>query len=227
MNYFSPGSPRTIFDWAAIRDEFREKLDLLPIESLAIMYGLSCTEGYRDDEFVRVADAYLAKITDPVRTRFDFAYALGSWFWEEYSTWGGADLTKPPTDRPYETVKHEYNGPDFYRIFYLPEEPGYVGNLLEELRDKVMGWLLEGLSTYPDEQEVIDYAFYIVSRIGIWDTFLNEEDIPLMEAAAKKEISFKTSAGGRRILGLVIEEFEKHSGKEEKKNNQQFDGDIP
>ena len=220
MNIFLPGSPKTIFDWAAIRDEFREKLDLLPIASLSIVYGLSCTEGYRDDEFVCLADAYLAKVTDPVRTRFDFAYELGSWFWDEYSGWGFACLTEPPADRPYHTVKRINNGPDLYSIKLLPDEPGYVGDLLEGLHDKVLQWLLDGLTAYADEQEVFDKAFFLVSRLGLGDTLLEAEDKLLLEAAANKEISLKTSKTGRAMIELVADKFNKEFGRKEEKKDQ-------
>ena len=220
MNMFSPGSPQTIFDWAAIREEFREKPDLLPTESLAIVYGLSCTAGYRDDEFVRVVDAYLETVTDPVRTRFDFAYDLSSWFWDKYSGWGYALLTEPPADRPYRTVKRINNRADLYSIKFLPNEPGYVGDLLDGLHDKVLQWLLEGLATYVDEQDVFDKAFFLVSRLGLGDTLLEAEDKPLMEAAANTEISLRTSETGRRMIERVVDIFNEEFGRKEEKKDQ-------
>src|SRR5512147_3011895 len=102
MNTLPVGSAKTIFDWEALREEFRGKLDLLELESLAVMYGLSSTTSYQDDGFVSKVEAYLAKSENPVRARFDFAYHLASSFWEVYSMWGFMDLTeKPPNDRPY------------------------------------------------------------------------------------------------------------------------------
>jgi hypothetical protein len=224
MNTFSVGPPKTIFDWAAWRDEFRGKLELLDLETLSILYGLSQTVGFQDDDFVREVKEYLSRSADPVRTRFDFAYHLASGFWEEYVGWGYLVYTeKPANDRPYRIFKREYNGPEFYSVDLLPDEPGYAGDFVEGFHDQVMDWLLEGLSIYPDEQEVIDYAFYLVSRIGMWDTFLKEPDQALMEAAARKEISFKTSAGGRRMVKQVIEAFEEERKKkadEQKKNEE-------
>lgn len=217
MNTFPVGRPQTIFDWAVLRDEFRGKLELLEMETLSVLYGLSKTSGYQDDDFAREVEAYLSKFTDPVRTRYDFAYHLASWFWDKYTTWGYMDFTeKPMDDRPYRVVHYEHNGPEYYRVDLLPDEPGYAGDFVEGFHDMVMDWLLEGLSTYVDDQEVIDYAFYLISRMGLWDTFLEEEtDKPLLEAAANKEISFKTSAGGRRILGIVVDALEE----ERKKKN--------
>jgi hypothetical protein len=197
MNTFSVGPPKTIFDWAALRDEFRGKLELLELETLSVLYGLSQTVGYQDDDFVREVKDYLSKSADPVRTRFDFAYHLGSYFWDTYELWG------------FENIQ--------------PGEPGYAGDFVAGFHDQVMEWLLEGLSTYPDEQEVIDYAFYLVSRTGMGDTFIEERDKPLMEAAANKEISFKTSAGGRRIAQIVFDAFEaerKKKGDEQKTNEE-------
>ena len=223
MNTFSVGKPQTIFDWAALRNEFRGKLELLDLETLSVLYGLSQTFGFQDDDFVREVKEYLSKSADPVRTRFDFAYHLASWFWEEYSGWGYLVYTeKPANDRPYRVFKREYNGPEFYSVDLLPDEPGYAGDFVEGFHDQVMDWLLEGLSVYPDEQEVIDYAFYLISRMGMGDTFLEGPDRALMEAAANKEISFKTSAGGRRIVGLVVEKLEEERKKkaDEQKTNE-------
>jgi len=216
MNTYPVGPPKTIFDWAALRDEFCSKLELLDLDTLSILYGLSQTVGFQDDAFVREVKEYLSKSADPVRTCFDFAYHLASGFWDEYSSWGYLVYTeKPANDRPYRVFKREYNGPEFYSVDLLPDEPGYAGDFVEGFHDQVMDWLLEGLSVYADEQEVIDYAFYLVSRIGMWDTFLKEPDKALMEAAAKKEISFKTSAGGRRMVSQVIEAFEKERNKKD------------
>lgn len=224
MNTYPVGKPQTVFDWAALRDEFRSKLEVVDLETLSILYGLSQTVGFQDDDFVRGAKEYLSKSADPIRTRFDFAYHLASSFWEAYSGWGYLVYTeKPADDRPYRVFKREYNGPEFYSVELLPDEPGYAGDFVAGFRDQVMYWLLEGLSVYPDEQEVIDYAFYLISRMGMGDTFLEESDKVLMEAAANKEISFKTSAGGRRIVGLVIdalEEERKKKADEQKKNEE-------
>jgi len=224
MNTFPVGKPQTIFDWAALRDEFRGKLELLESETLSVLYGLSQTVGFQDDDFVRETKEYLSKSADPVRTCFDFAYHLASWFWDKYFMWGYLIYTEKPADgRPYRAFKREYNGPEFYSVNLLPDEPGYAGDFVEGFHDQVMDWLLEGLSVYPDEQEVIDYAFYLISRMGMGDTFLEEADKDLMEAAANKEISFKTSAGGRRIVGLVIDALEEERKKkaDEQKTNEE------
>ena len=216
MNTFPVGKPKTIFDWAVLRDEFRGKLELLEMETLCVLYGLSKTVGYQDDNFARAVAEYLSMSADPVRTRYDFAYHLASWFWDEYSTWGYSVFAeKPLNDRPYRAVHYEANGPEYYRVDLLPDEPGYAGDFVEGFHDQVMDWLLEGLSAYADDQEVIDYAFYLVSRMGMWDTFLEERDQALLEAAAHKEISFKTSAGGRRMVSQVIEAFEKERKKKD------------
>jgi len=222
MDTFPVGKPKTIFDWAVLRDEFRGKLDLVEMETLSVFYGLSKTSGYQDESFAREVEEYLSKSADPVRTRFDFAYHLASSFWDVYSTWGYLVFAeKPLNDRPYRAFHYEYNGPEYYRVDLLPDEPGYAGDFVEGFHDKVMDWLLEGLSVYADEQEVIDYAFYLISRMGLGDTFLEEQDKALMEAAANKEISFKTSAGGRRIVGQVMEALEK----ERKKNDEEQKSD--
>ncbi len=198
MSTFHVGGPQTVFDWAALRDEFRGKLELLELETLSVLYGLSNTVGYQDDDFVREVKEYLSKSTDdPIRTRFDFAYSLGSHFWDTYEIW---------------FLEHTQ-----------PDEPGYVGGFSEGFHDTVLGWLLEGLSVYADDQEVMDCAFYLVSRTGMGDTFIEERDKPLMEAAANKEISFKTSAGGRKIAQLVLDAFEAERKKkpDEQKTNEE------
>lgn len=216
MNTFPVGKPQTIFDWAVLRDEFRGQLELLDLESLSILYGLSKITGYQDNDFAREVEDYLSKSADRVRTCFNFAYHLASSFWDTYSTWGYMDFAeKPANDCPYRVVKHEYQGPEYYRVDLLPDEPGYAGDFVDGFHDKVMDWLLEGLSVYADDQEVIDYAFYLISRMGMWDTFLEEQDQALMEAAAHKEISFKTSAGGRRMVNQVIDAFEKERKKKD------------
>ncbi len=181
MDSFSVSGPDTIFDWIALRNEFRTKLDLLELKPLTIMYGLSKTVGHQDDDFANRVEEYLSKSKDPIRMRFDLAYCLGSTFYDYYEPW------------EFENRK--------------PEEPGYVGPMVEGFHDNLLAWVLSGLSTYSDDTHVFDSAFFLVSRIGNYDTFLNEEDIPLMESAAQKEISMETSPGGREIMEIFRKYF--------------------
>jgi len=181
MNMYPVRPARTVFDWAALRDEFRTKLELLELDSMAIMYGLSKTVGYQDDDFAQRAEAFLSKLSDSIRARFDLAYLLGSSFWDTYDVWSMDNIQ--------------------------PNEPGYIGKLLDELHDTVLSWLQDGLSAYSDIPEVMDSAYYLVSRIGNYDTFLEEDDIPLLEAAAQKEISLKTSEGGRNLVQRILEMY--------------------
>ena len=174
MDFYYLSDPDTIFDWAAMRDVIRKRVDLAPMRSLAIAYGLSCTVGYRDDVFVEVIDTFVGMLDDPVRERFDLAYMIGSSFWDHYDMWH------------FENTH--------------PEDPGYVGDMLDDFHGKILGWVLDGLSAYSDVPEVMDNAYFLVSRIGNYDTFFEEDDIPLMEAAAGKEISLNTSEGGRKLI---------------------------
>lgn len=181
MNNFSVGGPQTIFDWVALRGEFGGKLDLLELDTLSILYGLSKTIGYRDDDFARLVEEYLSKSSDPIRMRFDLAYQLCSRFWDYYESWS-VEVSQP-------------------------DHPGYVGDMTDDFQDILLAWVLEGLISYSDKSEVMDSAFYIVSRIGNYDTFLEEKDIALLESAAKKEISIKTSEGGRKLIEYFREYF--------------------
>ncbi len=124
---------------------------------------------------------------------FDLAYLLGSNFWDAYDLWC-AD-------------------------YMQPDKPGYMGNLMDELRDTVMVWLVEGLSVYSDIPEVMDSAYFLVSRVGNYDTFLEEEDIPILEAAARKEISIENSEGGKKIIQLFTEFFNQARQKEKDEND--------
>ncbi|HQX17106.1 MAG TPA: hypothetical protein PLA27_11835 [Anaerolineales bacterium] len=200
MNNFSTGQPRTIFDWAALRDEFRNKLELLQLETLSIMYGLSKTVGHQDDGFVNQVEEYLSKSKDPIRMRFDLAYCLGNTFWDYYEPW-------------------EFDNRQ-------PEEPGYVGKMVDGFHDDLLAWVLGGLSAYSDDPEVMDSAFFLVSRIGNFDTFLNEEDIPLMESAAKKEISLETSPGGRGLVEIFRKFFAEQRGDNSGANRTQPEDDA-
>jgi len=193
MDYYYLSDPDTIFDWAAMRDVIRKRVDLAPIRSLAIAYGLSCTVGYRDDVFVEVINTFVGMLDDPVRARFDLAYMIGSSFWDHYEIWH------------YENVH--------------PEDPGYVGDMLDDFHDKILGWMLDGLSAHSDIPEVIDNAYFLVSRIGNYDTFFEEDDIPLMEAAAGKEISINTSEGGRKLIELLSDTFNKMKDGDEMKRD--------
>ena len=199
MDFYYLGDPDTIFDWAAMRDEIRKRVDLAPVRSLAITYGLSSTVGYRDDGYVEVLDVFIEMLDDPVRMRFDLAYAICSSFWDHYEIWH------------YENVQ--------------PEDPGHVGDMLDDFHGKILKWVLEGLSACSDIPEVMDNAYFLVSRIGNHDTFLGEEAIPLMEASAGKEISTNTSEGGRKLIEYLDnffkemkdknktdEDFESHGG---------------
>jgi hypothetical protein len=191
MNLFPVGSPQTIFDWAAIRDHFRSRSELLGFDVLCVLYGLSMTERFRDDEFVQEVDESFTRVKDPVRTRFEFAYQLGSEFWDTYSIW---ELSNA-------------------------EEPDYPGAFVDGFHDKVLSWILEGLAAYSDEMAIMDQAYYLVSRIGNFDTFLDEQDIFLMETAAKKEISLETSEGGRRMIEHLINVFNDQYGDAKKKKD--------
>jgi len=201
MDMYPVGPAHTVFDWAALRDEFRTKLELLELKSIAVMYGLSRTEGYRDDDFARKVDDYLSKLPDPIRSRFDLAYLLGSDFWNTYDVWS------------MDSVQ--------------PGEPGYIGDLLDDLHDTVLAWLLEGLTAYSDIPEVMDSAYYLVSRVGNYDTFLEEEDIPLLEAAARKEISLENSEGGRKIIQLFSEIFDQARSKDKNEDDSLGDSAPP
>jgi hypothetical protein len=187
MNNFSVGGPQTIFDWVALREEFGSKLDLLGLDSLSILYGLSKTIGYRDDDFVQVVEEYLVKSPDPIRVRFDLAYQLCSHFWDSYEVWG---------------------------MGVRPGEPGYMGEMVDDFHDVLLAWVLDGLTSYSDESEVMDSAYFIVSRIGNYDTFLEEQDIALMEAAANKEISINTSKGGQELIEIVRNFYKDHFGED-------------
>jgi len=197
MTDFSVGGPQTIFDWAALREEFSSKLDLLNLDSLSILYGLSKTIGYRDDEFAQLVEEHLSKSPDPVRIRFDLAYQLCSHFWDYYEHWL---VEVRQTD-----------------------EPGYVGGMLDNFNNIVMSWIVDGLVAYSDESDVMDSAYFIISRIGNYDTFLEEKDIALMEAAAKKEISIETSKGGRELLEIIRNFYRDHSGEENEANDKTLD----
>ena len=201
MNMYSVGPARSIFDWAALRDEFRVKLELLDMDALAVMYGLSRTVGYQDDDFVQKAEDYLATLPDPIRARFDLAYLLGSNFWDAYDLWS-AD-------------------------YMQPDKPGYMGKLMDELRATVVAWLVEGLSVYSDIPEVMDSAYFLVSRVGNYDTLLEEEDIPILEAAARKEISIENSEGGKKIIQLFTEFFNQARQKEKDENDSSDDSRPP
>ena len=201
MNMYSVGPARSIFDWAALRDEFRVKLELLDMDALAVMYGLSRTVGYQDDDFVQKAEDYLATLPDPIRARFDLAYLLGSNFWDAYDLWS-AD-------------------------YMQPDKPGYMGKLMDELRDTIMAWLVEGLSVYSDIPEVMDSAYFLVSRVGNYDTLLEEEDIPILEAAARKEISIENSEGGKKIIQLFTEFFNQARQKEKDEDDSSDDSRLP
>ncbi|MBV6399964.1 MAG: hypothetical protein CNIPEHKO_00245 [Anaerolineales bacterium] len=194
MDSFSVSGPDTIFDWIALRDEFRTKLDLLELKPLTIMYGLSKTVGHQDDDFANRVEEYLSKSKDPIRMRFDLAYCLGSTFYDYYEPW------------EFENRK--------------PEEPGYVGPMVDGFHDALLAWVCGGLSAYSDDPEVIDSAFFLISRTGNYDTFLNEDDVPLIESAAQKEISLKTSPGAREIMQIFRDLFDKQSGDSAAQNDQ-------
>jgi len=184
MKDISVGGPQTIFDWAALREEFVSKLELLELDSMSILYGLSKSIGYRDDDFARAVEDFLSKSPDPIHIRFDLAYQLCSHFWDYYEIWR-MDVRQP-------------------------REPGYMGDMMDDFNDIVLAWLLDGLISYSDESDVMDSAYFIVSRIGNSDTFLGEQDIPLMEVAAKKEISIETSKGGQELVEIFRNFYRDH-----------------
>ncbi|HSM72802.1 MAG TPA: hypothetical protein VK851_14755 [Anaerolineales bacterium] len=197
MNNFSVGAPQTVFDWAAVRDEFRTKIEQLELEPISMLYGLSKTVGYRDDDFVQMVEGYLSNSPDPIRSRFYIAYHLCNRFYDNYDAW-------------WFDVKQ-------------PSEPGFVGEMVDGFRDLVVEWILEGLKQYSDEPEIMDYAYFIVSRIGFSDTFLEQNDIPLMQAASKREISVENSRGAQELFEIVRKAFREHSGNDDGFNNDRAD----
>lgn len=199
MNPFPVSGPRTIFDWIALRDEFRGKVEVLDMEALSMLYGLSNTVGYHDPIFVNEVEAFLSKSIDPIRTHFNFAYQLTSEFWDAYELW------------------------DFSNVQF--DKGKNASGFVDDFNDKVLIWLVDGLTSYSNETNVMDSAFFVVSRIGNYDTFLEEADIPLLEAAAKKEISLKTSPGGRELIEIFRKYFAEQQGDNSGANRSQSEDD--
>lgn len=200
MNEYPIRTPQTILDWAAIREDFRGRLELLKMETLSILYGLSSTVGFRDDNFTAEVEDHLSKSADPVRVRFDFAYQLTSGFWETYELW------------------------DFHLV--QPPESGKASDFVDGFHDKVLNWLVDGLTLYSNESDIMDMAYFTVSRIGAFDTFLEEEDIAILEAAAQKEISLENSEGGRKLIEHLYEVFGKQV-KGNQKDEDPLSSDFP
>ena len=193
MLEFPVSPPDSPYDFQALVENHRHRLDQSSYDELAILYGLSSLEPFRDEAFCREVEGYLASSQDPVRACYEFAYYLASVFWEYYSMWDHRQIDTPEGKR-WEKVKEG--------------EPGYVGDFPDELRTKIMKWLLAGVEAYREDDELMQLIRWLKYRLGMSDTSLTQAEIEILERALGEEIDFYKDKHAQKLLKRIIEVFE-------------------
>jgi hypothetical protein len=182
--------PITPYDFMAVFETFRDRLDQLDTCDLGIFYGLYRLEPFRDEAICREIEDFVAENPEPVRARFLLAYELASSFWETFSMW----------------QKRRIDGADgTYREKIQPDEPGYVGVFPESLREDIMAWLLASVAVYREDDELMRCIFWLKTRLEMWDTSLTRDEIQVLEKAMGETIDIRKDKHAQALIKRVFE----------------------
>jgi hypothetical protein len=204
--------PITVHDWAAFRELHRHDLSSLDIETLAALYGFSSLTEYHDDDCLQSIERMMDESGDPVRARYDLAWNLGEFFNDEYFyTWR---TVYTPEERA--TLDAINNGafvpaPNGRQI--QPGEPGYVSEIPAELHTKVVGWLVEGIKRFRNDDDLFQHVRTIAARAVFGDTFLDKADIEQLRQASNDELTMRTDKRAQEMIREMVEKFNKQFGR--------------
>ncbi len=206
------GHPETVHDWAAFRELHRQDLTNLDPETLATLYGFSTLPEYRDDAFLESVEHMLDESDDPVLRRYVLAYHLGEFFDGDFYFWR---IVYTPEERAQlEAIRNGAYGTVPNGRPILPGEPGYVSEIPAELHTKVVGWLVEGIKRFRDDEDLFQHIRTIAARHVVGDTFLDEDDIQQLRLASDDELTLRTDKRAQEQIREMTERFNKMFGRE-------------
>jgi hypothetical protein len=188
MNNLPVAPPHTPYDWLAIKETYRERLEALGYDDLSILYGLSSLAPFRDEPFCRQVEASLDANPDPVCARYEFGYHLASSLWETFWLWE-------------EELK----------------ALGDSGEFPAKLKDQSMQWLLAGIPHLREDGDMLQLIHWLKYRRGMSDTSLSAEDIQTLEAAMGYTIDFRSDQRAQALAREFLEAFNKRFPKNDAK----------
>ncbi len=202
---FEMGYPDTVFDWAAYRDIYRERLNTLDVEIVAMLYGFSSLTEFRDDDCLRRIEHLLDTAPNPVLARYVIGCELAEQFGGQHWLW-----TRVYTPEEIEQKRALENGA--YGSYPLgrsitPEYPGYVGPIPPELRKTVTDWIVAGIPLVRDDEDLFFRVRNIAARFDGGDTFLEAEDIERLRQASGDPLTMATNLRGQQIIREIFEKL--------------------
>lgn len=202
---FEMGYPDTVFDWVAYRDIYRERLDTLDVEIVAMLYGLSTLVAFRDDDCLRRIEHLLDTAPNPVLARYVIGCELAEQFGGEYWRW--TRVYTPEEIEQRRAIENGAYGPYPIGRPITPEDPGYVGPIPLELRKTVTDWIVAGIPLVRDDEELFFSVRNIAARFDGGDTFLEAEDIERLRQASGDPLTMATNLRGQQIIRAMIEKL--------------------
>lgn len=181
---FPISPPTSAFEWQAFKEIHCQEIDQLNLESLATLYGLCHVEPFRDDAFIATVDDLLSQQKEPTRWSYEFACELALSFWDRYARWKIQD-----------------------RNFEL------VGDLPDELKKRIMAWLVDGIQAYKQDLPMMRLVYWLKYRSTVMDTYLDDVDIETLETTLGAPIDFSKDEHARILIDQVMEKF-KERGKQ-------------
>jgi hypothetical protein len=208
------GLPVTVHDWSAFRELHRHDLSSLDIKTLAVLYGFSSLAEYRDDDCLQSIEQMMNEADDPVRVRYDLAWNLGEFFYDEYFYQWRIIYTPEELARLEELLNGSYGVVPPGRPV-RPDEPGYISKIPAELHSKVVNWLVEGIDRFRDDEELFQHIRTISARALAGDTFLDDTDIEQLRRASDDELTLRTDKRAQEMLREFIKDFNQAMGRNE------------
>jgi hypothetical protein len=202
--------PQSVHDWAAFRELHRHDLPGLDPEILATLYGFSNLPEYRDEACLQNIERMLDDSADSVRARYELACNLGEYFDGDFYQW--QTVYTPEERARLDALLHGAYGPVPNGRRIQPGEPGYVSEIPNELHTKVVGWLLEGIKRFRDDEELFQHIRTIAARKLAGDTFLNEEDIEQLRRASNDELTLRTDEWAQAHIREITQKFNEMFG---------------
>lgn len=204
--------PNTVQDFEAFRALHRHDLSSFIPEILAPLYGFSSLPEYRDDECLHSIERILDVSSNPVRARYDLACHLGEHFGDEYF-WQWQTVYSPEERARLDALHNGAYGPIPQGRRIRPEDPGYVSEIPVELHTKVVGWLVEGIKHFREDEGLFQHIRTISARHRAGDTFLNEDDIEQLRLASNDELTLRTDTHAQAQIREFTEKFNKTFGR--------------
>jgi hypothetical protein len=211
FDFLPIGPPQTVHDFSAFRELHRHDLSGVEPKIMAILYGFSSLPEYRDDDCLRCIEQWMDESGDPVRARYELAWNLGESFDDEYFYQWKTVYTPEERARLDALLNGEYGTAPRGRPIQ-PGEPGYVSEIPAELHEKVVGWLVEGIKCFRDDEELFQHIRTIAARALAGDTFLDDKDIEQLRRASNDELTLRTDKWAQEAIRKLTKDFNEFFG---------------